>query len=129
MKLQEPGVMGIINRNRSLMEPFSEIVEEALANETVHLTTSDAFSQQENDEIQAELAYCANDLLDQKDETDSNLLFEESSLPSSYTGPILMSDNELNAKKTYSIKSSVNSSIKFKVGQRSMFKINRELIL
>ena len=29
MKLQEPGVMNIINRNRSVMEPFSEIVEEA----------------------------------------------------------------------------------------------------
>ena len=29
IKLQEPGVMNIINRNRSVMEPFSEIVEEA----------------------------------------------------------------------------------------------------
>ena len=91
--------MDVINRNRSLMEPFSEIVEEALANVTAHLTTSDAFSQQENDEVQAELVSSANDLLDQKDETDSNLLFEEFSLLPSYTGPILMSDNELNPEK------------------------------
>ena len=101
MTLQEPGVMDIINRNRSLMEPFIEIVEEALANVTAHLTTSDAFSQQENDEVQVELVSSANDLLDQKDETDRNLLFEEFSLLLSYTGPILMSDNELNPKKTF----------------------------
>ena len=93
--------MDIINRNRSLMEPFIEIVEEALANVTAHLTTSDAFSQQENDEVQVELVSSANDLLDQKDETDRNLLFEEFSLLLSYTGPILMSDNELNPKKTF----------------------------
>ena len=80
------------------MEPFSEIVEEALANLTTHLTNPDAFSQQENDEVQTELASTANDLLDQEDEADSNLLFEESSLLPSYTAPILMSDNELNSK-------------------------------
>ena len=98
MKLQEHGVIDIINRKRSIMEPFSEIVEEALANLTAHLTNPDAFSQQENDEVQAELASTANDLLDQEDETHSNLLFEESSLLPSYTAPILMSDNELNSK-------------------------------
>ena len=76
MKLQELGVMDIINRNRSIMEPFSEIVEEALANLTAHLTNPDAFSQQENDEVQAELASTANDLLDQEDETDSNFFLE-----------------------------------------------------
>ena len=80
------------------MEPFSEIVEEALANLIVHLPNPDAFSQQENDEVQAELASNANDLLDQEDETDSNLLFEESSLLPSYTAPILMPHNELSSK-------------------------------
>ena len=99
MKLQEPGVMDIVNRNRFVTEPFIEIVEEALANLTAHLTNPDAVSQQENDEVRAELASTANDLLDQEDETDSNLLFEESSLLPSYTAPILMSDNELNSKK------------------------------
>ena len=92
MKLQEPGVMDIINRNRSVMEPFSEIVEEALANLTAHLTNPDAFPQQENNEIPAELASTDNDLLDQEDKTDSSVLFEESSLIPSYTAPVLMSD-------------------------------------
>ena len=36
MKLQEPRVMDIIKRIRSVMEPFSEIVEEALANLAAH---------------------------------------------------------------------------------------------
>ena len=80
------------------MEPFSEIVEEVLANLTANLTNPDAFSQQENDEVRAGLASTANDLLNQEDETDSNLLFEESSLLPSYTDPILMSDNGLNSK-------------------------------
>ena len=85
MKLQELGVMDIINRNRSVMETFREIVEEALANLIAHLTNPDASSQQENDEVQAELTSTANDLLDQEDETESNLLFEEASLLPSYT--------------------------------------------
>ena len=45
MKLQEPGVMDIIDRIKSVIEPFSETVEEALANLTAHLTNPDAFSQ------------------------------------------------------------------------------------
>ena len=56
-----------MNRNRFVTEPLSEIVEEALANLTAHLTNPDAFSQQENDEVWAELASTANDLLDQED--------------------------------------------------------------
>ena len=89
--------MDIINRNGSVVKPFSEIAEEALANLSAHLANPDAFSQQENDRVQAEFAN-ANDLLDQENETDSDLFFEESSLLPSYTPPILMSDNELNSK-------------------------------
>ena len=97
MKLQKPGIMDIINRNRSVVKPFSEIAEEALTNLSAHLTNPDAFSQQENDKVQAEFAN-ANDLLDQENETDSDLFFEESSLLPPYTAPILLSDNELNSK-------------------------------
>ena len=107
IKLQEPRVMNIVNRNRLAIEPFIEIVEEALENLTAYLTNPDAFSQQENYENQAKLTSTANDLLDQEDETDSNLLFEESSLLPSYPALILMSDNKLNLKYNYSIKSSV----------------------
>ena len=121
--------MDIINRNRSVMEPYSEIVEEASANLTAHLKNPDAFSQQENDEVQAELASTADDLLDQEDEADSDVLFEESSLLPSYTVPVLMSDNELNSKIQLLNQKQRKLFIKFKVGQRSMFKTNRELIL
>ena len=38
MKLQEPAVMDIIDRNKSVMAPYSEIIEEALANLNAHLT-------------------------------------------------------------------------------------------
>ena len=83
MQLQKPGVMDIINRNRFVIETFSKIVEEALANLTAHLTNPDAFSQQENDKVQVELLEykhalncTANDLFDQEDETDSNFFLE-----------------------------------------------------
>ena len=129
MKLQELGVMDIINRNRSIMEPFSEIVEEALANLIVHLPNPDAFSQQENDEVQAELASTANDLLDQEDETHSNLLFEESSLLPSYTAPILMSDNELNSKIQLLNQKQRKLFNKVQTWAKKHVQINRELIL
>ena len=45
MKLYEPGVMDIINRNRSGKESYSEIAAEALANLNVYLTNPVAFSQ------------------------------------------------------------------------------------
>lgn len=38
--------MDIMNINMSVMEPYSEIVEEALANLSAHLTNSDAALQQ-----------------------------------------------------------------------------------
>ena len=46
MKLWEPGLMDIININMSVMELYSEIVEEASGNLSAHLTNSDAALQQ-----------------------------------------------------------------------------------
>ena len=57
-----------------------------------------AFSQKESDKVLAELVLTANDLLDQENETDSDVLFEESSPLPSCTAPILMLDNKLNSK-------------------------------
>ena len=98
IKLQKPGVIDIINRNRSVTEPYADITEQALANLNAELTNLDAFSQQVDDEVQVELTSTANDLLDQENETDSDVLFEESLPLSSYTAPILVSDNELHSK-------------------------------
>ena len=49
-KLQEPGVMDIINRNEGIMEPFGEIFDQALSYLRSDVTNPDSFSQQENDE-------------------------------------------------------------------------------
>ena len=47
------------------MEPFSSLVSETLLKLSECISTSnDAFSQQENDEIEEELQITANDLLD-----------------------------------------------------------------
>ena len=80
------------------MELYSEIVEDALAKLNAHLTNPNAFSQQENDEVQVELASATNDLLDPENDKDSDMLFEDSSPLPSYITLILMSDNELNSK-------------------------------
>ena len=62
------------------------------------MVNPDAFSQQENDKVQAELASTICDFLDQENETDNDVLYEESSpLPSS-TASIFMSGNELYSK-------------------------------
>ena len=46
-KLQEPGILDVINIKRVMMEPFSDVVDEALLNLQTNL---DAFPQKENDE-------------------------------------------------------------------------------
>ena len=54
-KLQEPAVLHIINRSKSVMEPYSDMVEEALSNLHSQLVNPDPFGQQENHDVQAEL--------------------------------------------------------------------------
>ena len=48
-KLQEPGVLDVINRKRDMMEPFSDVVDEVLLNLQSNLN---AFPKQESDENQ-----------------------------------------------------------------------------
>ena len=68
-KLKKPGVMNIINRNKSLMEPFGEMGEQALLDLHTHVVNADPFSQQENDKVQTELSATVSDLV----EHDENL--------------------------------------------------------
>ena len=79
-KLQEPGVMDIINRNKAIMEAFGEIVDQALSNLCSDVTNPDSFSQQENDEVQAELAVVINDMLEDESFTDDTVLLVDSLL-------------------------------------------------
>ena len=78
-KLQEPGVMDIINRNEGIMEPFGEIFDQALSYLRSDVTNPDSFSQQENDEVQAELAALTNDMLEDGSFTDDAVLLDDSS--------------------------------------------------
>ena len=78
-KLQEPGVMDIINRNKGIMEPFGEIFDQALSYLRSDVTNPDSFSQQENDEVQAELAALINDMLEDGSFTDDAVLLDDSS--------------------------------------------------
>ena len=95
-KLQEPGVLDVINRNKSNMEPYCEVVDQALSNLTLEVTNPDAFSRQENDEVQQELANVATDLLLDEPVADDAVIFDDVSIPA-YTAPVIMPDIELNS--------------------------------
>ena len=62
------------------MEPFGEMVEKVLLNLHIHVVNPDPFSQQENDEVQAELSATVSDLVEHDEKlTDDATIFEESS--------------------------------------------------
>ena len=92
-KLQEPA---ILNTNKSVIEPYSDMVEQALSNWHSQLINPDPFGQQENDDVQAEL----NDNLldDVENQSDDEVVFFRwyTRFPA-YTTSTLMLDYELNA--------------------------------
>ena len=91
--------MDITSRNKAIMEPFSEIVDQALSNLRSDVTNPDSFSQQENDEVQAELAAVINDILEDESLTyDAVLLHDTSVNMPSNTAPVLIPDSEINSK-------------------------------
>ena len=52
-KLSETGVIEVINNNKSLIEPYSDLVNDAFLNYRSDISISwDPFSQQENDDIE-----------------------------------------------------------------------------
>ena len=61
-KLQEPGVIDVINRNKQVFEPYADLVESALLNLRTNLAyNQDSYSNQENDQVE-KLLDTANDL-------------------------------------------------------------------
>ena len=66
-KLQELGVMEIVCRNKTLIEQYGEMVDQALLNLRSDLKNADAFSRQENDKVEEELATVVNDILDEQE--------------------------------------------------------------
>ena len=56
-KLSEPRVIEVINSNKSLVEPHSDLVNDAFLNCRSNISPSwDPFSQQENDDVENELS-------------------------------------------------------------------------
>ena len=91
--------MDITSRNKAIMEPFSEIIDQALSNLRSDVTNPDSFSQQENDQAQAELAAVINDILEDESFTYDTVLLHDTSVNMlSYTAPVLIPDSEINSK-------------------------------
>lgn len=95
-KLQEPGVMEIVCRNKTLTELYGEMLDQTLSKLWSDLVNADAFSQQENGEMEEELAIVVNGLLDEQDNTDEVVSFKEIPADLQIT-PILIPYNELNS--------------------------------
>ena len=99
-KLQELGVIDIVNRNKQIFEPFGDLVESALLNLRTNLSSNqDSHGVQENDEVVDILLQTANTLTSEgsEDPAEDAVILNDTCIPSSTT-PIVMTDDELNAK-------------------------------
>ena len=95
-KLQEPGIIDIVNRNKQVFEPYGDLVESALLNMRTNLARNqDSYANQENDQVD-ELLDTANALASE-DPADDAVILDDNSLPSA-TAPTVISDDELNTK-------------------------------
>ena len=93
-KLQEAGVIDVINRNKLVFEPYGDLVEAALLSLRTNLASNqDSYSNQGNDQVE-ELLNTANDLASEDPADDSIILND--AIPAS--APTVMSDDELNVK-------------------------------
>ena len=91
-KLHEPCILDIINRNKTLIEPFSEIVDQAFEQFlNTNLSAPDAFSQQENEEVQEQV-----ENLDE-DEGDEELQSKSVNIGISIASTLL-TDDDINAR-------------------------------
>ena len=78
VKLLEPGVINIINRNKATVEPFSELVDQALLGVHSDIHSHDGFPQQENDEFHEQMGSTVDSLLDNsEDPTEGATVLDE----------------------------------------------------
>ncbi|XP_057310099.1 uncharacterized protein LOC130648095 [Hydractinia symbiolongicarpus] len=90
-KLNEPGVLSIINKHKQTFEPFSDLIDTALSNlRTDLLTNQDAFTAHENDEVQDEMIETIDEIVD-----DENVVFD-SEINVSTNNSEFLSNAELN---------------------------------
>ena len=95
-KLQEPAILNMINRSKTEMEPYSDMVEQALSNLYSQLLHLNPFGQQENDDVQVELTDSLLDDIENQSDDEAVSLDDISSFPAN-TAPTLIPDGELNA--------------------------------
>ena len=95
------------------MEPFNEIVDQALSNLRSDVTNPDSFSQQETEEIQAELAAVINDILEHESFLDGAVLLDDTSLNMLFYTALVLISAKLIPKLDHLIKSSVVFLLKF----------------
>ena len=95
-KLQEPGILEVVNRNKLIFEPHGDLVDTALLNlRTDLLHNSDAYSNQENDQVQTLLNNQVES--DNEDPTNDAVVLADTFTVSN-DAPSVMPDNELNEK-------------------------------
>ena len=100
-KLSEPGVLEIANSNKSLVEPYSDLVNATFLNYRADITSSwDPFSQQKNEDVENEL--CEIELNDQ---TEISCPDEENQNDENYSETVsselhttILSDSEIDSK-------------------------------
>ena len=96
-KLKEPSVMDLINRNKNIFEPYGDLVDSALLNlHTSLLTNQDAFSQQENDQVENELLSTSNEIESEDPSADAIILADNHFAPN--ISSTVIPDDELNTK-------------------------------
>ena len=61
-------MINIINRNKATMEPFRELVDQALLSVHSDIHSDDAFSQQENHEVYEQMSSTFHSLLDNSED-------------------------------------------------------------
>ena len=100
-KLNEPGVIDIINFNKALTEPFSDLVDEAFLHFRTELTSNfDSYAQQENDETeqdQFESSIQVDNSTNGDHEIDGNTQTQNAEIRNNSMANILH-DDEINAK-------------------------------
>ena len=98
-KLSEPVVIELINNNKSLVESYSDFVNDAFLNYRSHISPSwDPFSQQENDDVENELSEIneRTEIIGQDIDNRNHQTYSEA--VSSQLQATIFSDSEINSR-------------------------------
>lgn len=64
-KANNPTVLAVVNQNKQVYEPFSDIVDKTLVNLNAHsIVNQDSYLTEKNDEVKEEIVGDVNGLLD-----------------------------------------------------------------